>query len=90
LPEQEPSKSSIPQTAFIQRNPANSSKVTKKREKYKRKARFSFYFRVLGKFGKARVTKKREKYKRKARFSFYFRVLGKFGEAKVTKKLGAA
>ena len=30
LPEQEPSKSSISQTAFIQRNPAISSKVTEK------------------------------------------------------------
>jgi len=36
LPEQEPSKSSISQTAFIQRNPANLSKVTKKDWIYQR------------------------------------------------------
>ena len=33
-------------------------KVTKKRVKCKRKACFSFHFRVLDKFGVAKVTKK--------------------------------
>ena len=33
-------------------------KVTKKREKCKRKTNFSFHFRVHGKFGEAKVTKK--------------------------------
>jgi len=32
-------------------------KVTKKREKCKRKTRFSFHFRVQCKFGEAKVTK---------------------------------
>jgi len=43
LPEQEPRKSSISQTAFIQRKPANSSKVTKSREQNKRI--YSFFCR---------------------------------------------
>jgi hypothetical protein len=37
-------------------------KVTKKREKRKRKARFSFHFRVLSKFDAVKVTKKITKY----------------------------
>ena len=35
-------------------------KVTKKREKRKRKARFSFHFRVFSRSGEAKVTDKRK------------------------------
>ena len=52
----QPQNFSILCNAFIQRNPAISSKVTKKR---------------ASKFGEAKVTEKREKSQRKPRISFH-------------------
>lgn len=47
LPEQEPSKFSISRTAFIQRNPANLSKVTKRRMKSQINLCLSLFFSIF-------------------------------------------